>query len=267
MGREAELAEVTSRLATTQLLTLTGAGGCGKTRLALEVARGLIGHFPDGVWLVELAPLSDPALVPQAVAAVLGVSDVPGQPLTTTLREALRPKRLLLVLDNCEHVVADAAALVDALLRVCPQLRILATSREVLGVPGEVPWRVPSLGLPELLAKRPVQALVQSEAVRLFVDRAMTVQPHFRVTERNALTVARLCHRLDGIPLAIELAAARARVLSVEQVLVRLDDRFRLLTGGSRMAPARQQSLRATVEWSYGLLPPAERRLFERLAV
>jgi non-specific serine/threonine protein kinase len=266
IGRERELAEVRRLLATTRLLTLTGAGGVGKTRLALAVAAQVPTSYPDGVWLVELAPLADPMLVPQAVARVLGVRDRPDQPLTETLTAWLATRRLLLVLDNCEHLVAACATLAAAILRVCPDIRVLATSREALGIAGETIWRVPSLSLPDP-DPASVDHLTRSEAVRLFVERAASVQTTFAVTARNAPAVAQVCQRLDGIPLALELAAARVRVLTVEQIAARLDDRFRLLTGGSRTALPHQQTLRATLDWSYQLLTEPERVVLRRLAV
>jgi predicted ATPase/class 3 adenylate cyclase len=267
VGRERELGEVARRLGAVRLLTLTGAGGVGKTRLALQTAAGLVEAHPDGVWLVELAPLADPALVPQAVAAAVGVREEPGRPLVATLADALRPKHLLLLLDNCEHLLDAAAALAAALLRACPGVRVLATSREALGLAGEAPYRVPSLALPAPGSTPPVAAPARPEAVTLFVERAAVAQPAFAVTDRTAPAVVEVCRRLDGIPLAIELAAARVRVLPVEQLLARLDDRFRLLTGGGRTVPPRQRTLRATVEWSHALLSEAERALFARLAV
>jgi non-specific serine/threonine protein kinase len=227
------------------------------------------------VWLVELAPLADPGLVPKVVAAVLGVGEEPGRPQLDTLVDVLRPKRLLLLLDNCEHLLEACARLADALLRACPHLQVLATSREALGITGEVTWRVPSLTLPagpavhtvhQLEGPIPVEGLAQSEAVRLFLDRAAVVQPRFAVTSQTAPAVAIICQRLDGIPLAIELAAARVRALSVDQLATRLEDRFRLLTGGSRTALERQQTLRAAVDWSYDLLTEPERLVFRRLA-
>jgi non-specific serine/threonine protein kinase len=267
VGRERELAEVRQLLTTTRLLTLTGAGGCGKTRLALQVAAGLLDAFADGVWLVDLAPLNDPALVPQAVALALGIREAPDHPLLTTLAEALRARHLLLLLDNCEHLLDACTSLTSALLQTCGEVRILATSREMLGAQGEAIWRVPSLAFPEFEVSPSPEEVRQNEAVRLFVDRARAVAPDFAVTRANAPALAQVCRRLDGIPLALELAAARARVLSVEQIAARLDDRFRLLTGGSRTALRRQQTLRALIDWSHDLLSAAERVLFRRLAV
>jgi predicted ATPase len=267
VGRERELAELAHLLAAHRLVTATGPGGTGKTRLALQAAAEALPDAPDGVWLVELAALADPALVPQAVAVAVGVREEPGRALVATLSDALRPKRLLLVLDNCEHLLEACARLADVLLRACPHLTILATSREALGLAGEAPYRVPSLSLPDASPGPPAGALSRSEAVRLFAERAAVVRPGFAVTEDNASAVAAVCARLDGIPLALELAAARVRVLPVEQLLGRLEDRFRLLTGGSRTALERHQTLRAAVDWSYGLLTEPERRLFDRLAV
>lgn len=239
----------------------------GKTRLALHVAAGLLGEYDDGIWLVEMAALASPALVPQSVAAALGVRGQSGEPLPTTLSDFLRPKTLLLVLDNCEHLVEACAALVEALLRACPNLRVLTTSREALGITGETLWRVPSLSLPESTENLEPEALFSYEATRLFVERARLSHPDFQLTRQNAQPLAQLCRRLDGIPLALELAAARAKVLSVEQMLAKLDDRFRLLTGGSRTAQPRQQTLRAALDWSYNLLPESERALLGRLSV
>lgn len=267
IGREREMAEVKRMLTTTRLLTLSGAGGSGKTRLALQVAAELLEEFTNGVWLVELAALSDPALVPQAVVSALGLREEPGRPLLTTLTDYLRSKTLLLVLDNCEHLVAACAQLAEALLRVSPNLRILATTREVLGIAGETVWRVPSLSLPDLRRLPAFEQLTQYEAVRLFVERAMISRPEFALTSASAPSVAQVVHRLDGIPLAIELAAARVKVLSVDQIAGRLDDRFRLLTTGSRTALPRQQTLRAAIDWSYDLLSQQERTLLRRLSV
>jgi non-specific serine/threonine protein kinase len=270
VGREQEMVEVERLLAATRLLTLTGAGGCGKTRLALQVAGSVADAHADGVWLVDLAPLTDPTLVGQAVAAALGLQESTGQPIVSRLLAVLTAKRLLLVLDNCEHLIEACARLADALLRGCPGVTILATSREPLGIAGEVAWRVPSLSLPaesDTAAPSEPEDLAVYEAIRLFVERTASMQPRFTLTPQNAPAVVQICRRLDGIPLAIELAAARTRMLTVEQIAARLDDRFRLLTGGGRTSPSRQQTLRATNDWSHDLLTGSERALFRRLAV
>ena len=251
-----------------RLVTLTGTGGAGKSRLAIQVAADALDDFPDGTWLIELAPLSDPELVPQAVAGVLGLGEEPDRRLLDTLTDALRPKALLLVLDNCEHLVDACARLAETLLRACPKLRILATSREALDIPGESALPLSSLGLPPGPPLPPADDLLAlSASVRLFVERATSAQPTFRFSNGNAPAVTQVCARLDGIPLALELAAARVKVLSPEQIAGRLDDRFRLLTGGSRTALPRQQTLRALIDWSYDLLPPNEQAVFRRLAV
>jgi non-specific serine/threonine protein kinase len=242
----------------------------GKTRLSLQLAGEALDAYAHGVWLVELAALADPALVTQAVAAVLGEQEHAERPLLDTLAEALRRQQMLLVLDNCEHLVAACAVLADTLLRTCPQLEILATSREALGLAGETTWSVPSLAVPADAPRASadnVAALGQCEAVRLFVERARTADPSFTLTAHNAGAVGQVCRRLDGIPLALELAAARVRALPVEQLAARLDDRFLLLTAGNRAGLPRQQTLRAAVDWSYALLPEPERVLLRRLAV
>ncbi len=268
VGRAREIAEVKALLLQDRLVTLTGSGGAGKTRFALQMAADLVENYPDGVWLAELAPIADPALVAKTVASALGVPEQPGRDMTETLIDALRPKSLMLVLDNCEHLVAASRALVAAVLRACPQARILATSREGLGVPGEVLWRVPSLSVPQDIRQLPaIKDLVLHDAVRLFVDRAVATTPGFAVTIQNAPAVAQVCQRLDGIPLAIELAAARIKVLAVEQIAARLNDRFRLLTGGSPIALPRHQTLRAAMDWSYDLLSQKERAVLRRLSV
>jgi predicted ATPase/DNA-binding SARP family transcriptional activator len=267
VGREREIGEVIRLLSRTRLLTLTGPGGCGKTRLAQEVAARLVADYPDGAWLVELAALADPELVPQALAAVLGLPERSGRTPAEVLAGALETKHLLLVLDNCEHLVDACAALADALLRACPRLRILATSRQALGIAGEQVWRVPSLELPDARRLSFLDEIAGAEAVRLFLDRAQLSRPGFVLTEDNAAPLTEVCRRLDGMPLAIELAAARLRVLSVEQIAAHLDDRFALLTGGSRAVLPRQRTLHATVEWSYDLLGRAEQALFGRLSV
>jgi predicted ATPase len=266
IGREREMGEVKEFLATTRLLTLTGSGGCGKTRLALQVAADLLEAYADGVWLVELAALADPTLVPQTVASALGVREQPVRPLTETLVDYLQPKVLLLILDNCEHLLTASAQLANALLRSCPRLRMLASSRQGLGIAGERTYRVPSLSLPQPRPLPPVERLTDYEAVRLFVERAVFTQPSFAITDQNAPAVAQVCERLDGIPLAIELAAARVKALPVEKLNERLDDMFRLLTGGSRTALPRQQTLRALIDWSYDLLSEPERALLRRLS-
>jgi predicted ATPase/class 3 adenylate cyclase len=267
IGRGREIAEIKTMLATERLVTLTGAGGSGKTRLAVQVGADLLEQYPDGVWLVELAALADPALVPQTVASALGVPEQPGRGLTETLVDYVRSKLLLLLLDNCEHLLAACAGLADSLLRACPRLRILATSRESLGMRGETLYPVPSLSIPDPQRLPRTEDLVQYDAVRLLAERAAAAVPVFKVTQQNAQAVAHLCYRLDGIPLAIELAAARLKALAVEQVVARLDDRFQLLTGGNRTALPRQQTLRATMDWGYDLLSVKERLVLRRLSV
>jgi predicted ATPase/DNA-binding SARP family transcriptional activator len=304
IGREEQMARIEELLRAHRLVTLTGAGGCGKTRLALEVAARLLGEGAapetDGVWLVELAAPTDPALVPQSVAAALELREQPGRPLSQTLVAALQPQQPLLLLDNCEHLLPACAELTETLLRFCPGLRVLATSREPLRIPGEVLYRVPSLSLPgvqvfrrsgvqadedvqafrangggfaadlsgpERLNARTPERLLQYEAIRLFAERAEAGFAGFAITPENAAVVAQICTRLDGIPLAIELAAARVKALPVEQIAARLDDMFRFLTGGSRTALPRHQTLRALIDWSYDLLSEGERTLLRRLSV
>ncbi len=267
VGREKELAEVKRLVETTRLLTLTGSGGCGKTRLALAAAGELVEGFEDGVWMVELASLVDPSLVPQAGTSTLGIREQPGRSPTEALSYYLRSRKVLLVLDNCEHLIDACATLAETLLRSCPKLGVLATSREALGIAGEVTWPVPSLSLPDLRRLTAVENLGRYESARLFVERAAAVEPTFALTERNAPAVAQVCYRLDGIPLAIELAAARAKVLSVEQIAARLDDCLRLLSAGDRTAMPHHRTLHATMDWSHELLGREERALFRRLAV
>jgi predicted ATPase/DNA-binding SARP family transcriptional activator/DNA-binding CsgD family transcriptional regulator len=277
VGREREMVEARRLLAMGRLLTLTGAGGSGKTRLALEVARGLAGTYQDGVWLVELAPLSEPDLVPQAVATAVAkavaVRERPGTPLLETLIDDLGDKEMLLVLDNCEHLRGSAARTGEALLRACPRLKVLATSREPLGIRGEVLWQVSPLSVPDVTqgggpdGRRSVEGLMRSEAIRLFVDRARLRVPDFELTRENAGAVARVCRKLDGIPLAIELATARMGPLAVQQVAQRLDASLDVLREPSPGAEARQQTLRATLDWSHDLLSGAEQGLLRRLSV
>lgn len=269
VGREREVAEVAALIASARLVTLGGPGGVGKTRLALEVARGVLDRFPDGVWLVELASLADPRLVVQTVSAALGVRE-PVRSGVPTLAAELRGKTLLLVLDNCEHLARACADLVAALLAASPGLRVLATSRETLGTSGEVFWTVPTLSVPPT-AERSAGALLEaardSEAVRLFAERASQRAPRFAVTSENVRAVAQICRRLDGLPLALELAAARMNVLSVGEIAARLDDRFRELRTDAPATVPRHRTLRGAIDWSHQLLGRAEARLFERLAV
>jgi predicted ATPase/DNA-binding CsgD family transcriptional regulator len=267
VGRKREIPELERLLADgARLLTLTGPGGSGKTRLALAVATEVVEHFEDGVWWVELAPISDPDLVPQAVAQVLRVNKTPGRSLTEAITRDLRDLELLLVLDNCEHLIGACALLVDTLLRACPNLAILATSREALGVAGERNFPVPPLSSPEA-HDLSIEELEVFESVRLFVERARYRRPDFALDSQNATSVANICRRLDGIPLAIELAAARTRVLSVEQISSRLVDNFRLLRSESRTLDPRQQTLGAAIDWSHELLDEPEQILFRRLSV
>ena len=271
VGREREMEEVGRALASTRLLTLTGAGGSGKTRLALEVARDLAdadpGEYPDGVWLVELASLAEGALVPGAVAAALGVREKPDLSVTDSLVDFLRSRRMLLVLDNCEHLIEDCASLVDTLVDSCENLRVMATSREALGVPGEVNWVVPSLTVPDAAHPPDPRSLTRYEAVQLFVERARARVPAFVLTPENAAAVADICRKLDGIPLAIELATARMGALSVGQISERLGDALGFLTTGDRTRAPRQRTLRATLAWGYELLREEEQKLFGRLSV
>lgn len=267
VGRGDDVAAAQRTLSTARLLTLTGTGGVGKTRLAIQVAGELVNEFRDGVWLVELAPIADPALVTQALAVALGVREQSGREIAETVSGYLRPRQALLVLDNCEHLVEAVARLVEGLLRACPELRILATSREALGIGGEAVSRVRSLSVPDAAGQPVAAGVADYEAVALFCDRATTAVGSFVLTPKTAPLVVQICRRLDGIPLAIELAAARLKVLSLDQIVERLDNRFQLLTGGSRTALPRQKTLRATIDWSYELLPSAERAVLRRLSV
>ena len=247
------MTKVRELLAENRLVTLTGAGGSGKTRLAVQVASHVAVDFADGVALVDLAPITHPDLVAVAAARALGLPDQPGRSATETVVHFVGGRRLLVVLDNCEHLLDPSAVLIDTLLAECPALALLATSREPIGVASEATWRVPSLSL-------------DGEAIELFAERARKVRPDFGVTDDNLGAVTEICHRLDGMPLAIELAAARIRALSVDDIVASLHDRFRLLTGGARTAVRRQQTLRASVDWSHALLTEPERVLFRRLA-
>jgi predicted ATPase/DNA-binding CsgD family transcriptional regulator len=267
IGREHDLLTARQALldADGRLMTMTGSGGVGKTRLALGVATALLQEFRDGVWLVELAPVADSALVPQAVLSTLGVRERSGEPLVQTLVAWVGPRHLLLLLDNCEHLIDTCAQLAERLLDGCPNVRILATSREPLRIAGELAWRVPSLAVTEPDAS--ASDLTECPAVQLFAERARSVRPDFALTDASAATVATICRRLDGVPLALELAAARARTLGVNQILERLSSSIGVLATGSRTAPTRQQTMRAALDWSYGLLTPVEQQVFQRMAV
>jgi len=305
IGRTAQITHLVQQVQTRRLLTLTGTGGVGKTRLALEVGKTILDFrfgildsaspqpvnlksksqkpkFVDGIWFVDLAPLTDPAALPQRVLDLWRVPEQAGRSPLAALITYLQAKQTLLILDNCEHLLDACAALAETLLQQCPQVTLLATSREALNIPGELPWRVPSLTRPRFSANgdnstAPVQAhftpdaLLQFEAVALFVERAHIYQPGFALTTANAPAVAHICSRLDGIPLALEMAASRINVFTVEELATRLagafDARFQLLTSGARTAPFRHQTLRATLEWSYALLTPAEQGLLRRLSI
>jgi predicted ATPase/class 3 adenylate cyclase len=266
IGRERELTHTKKLLTSSHLLTLIGPGGTGKTRLSLQLAAEVLPEYAQGIWLVELAPLTDPALVLPTIASTLGLREMPGVSLEDLVTRYLCDKRLVLILDNCEHLVDTCAVLADRFLRSCPLLKIIASSREALGITGETTYQVPPLALPATDGLT-AQALSRAEAVQLFVERAAAVKPGFRLNDHNASAVAQICQRLDGIPLALELAAARVGLLSPQQIADRLDDRFRLLTGGSRTALPRQQTLRSLIDWSYDLLSDGERQLFSRLSV
>lgn len=267
IGRDEVLLEIADSLARFRLVSLVGSGGCGKTRLALQAAADALDRFPDGVWLVEFAALQNEALLSQTIGTALGVAEIAGLPSQAVLLEHLRSRNLLLVIDNCEHLIGACARLIETILRSCPDVRVLATSREPIGIDGESLLRVPALPYPDPTTPVSIDALRQYDAVRLFIDRARMQRPDFAVTDANAPAVAEICSRLDGIPLAIELAAARIRTMSAEEIERRLDDRFRLLLGGSRTALPRQHTLRALIDWSYDLLSVEEQILLARLAV
>jgi predicted ATPase/class 3 adenylate cyclase len=266
IGRENELNEAKKRLASARLLTLIGPGGTGKTRLSLQIGADLLPNFADGVWLAEFAPLADPALILQTIASVFGLREQLGMSLNELLSDFLRAKNLLLIMDNCEHLIDHCAQLAEQLLHACVHIKIIVSSREALGIGGETVYRVPSLSLPNP-DEATREALTQSESAQLFIERAAAANPKFNLSDKNAPAIAQICRRLDGIPLALELAAARVTVFSAEQIASRLDDRFRLLTGGSRTALPRQQTLRALIDWSYDMLSDEERALLRRLSV
>ncbi len=267
VGRDQELKEVAGLFSKSRLITLTGSGGVGKTRLAIQVVADVLELFPDGVWFLDLAPLTDPALVPQLILTTLGLIEQAGRSPVAILTDFLQTRSALLIMDNCEHLIQACSQLAETLLLACPTLHILTTSRETLRVAGEFPYRVPSLEIPRPDIESDIDSLAKVEAVRLFTERAAVVSPGFAVGPQNVLIVAQICQRLDGIPLAIELAAARMSMLSSQQILKRLDDRFNLLTSGLRTSLPRHQTLRATIDWSYTLLSSQEQLLFERLSV
>jgi non-specific serine/threonine protein kinase len=267
IGREAAISEIKRRVQAARMLTLTGTGGSGKTRLSLKVAAELLESYPDGAWFVELSTLRDSALVPQAVASVLSVREEPGEDLTHTLAERLKASRSLLILDNCEHLLSACSALASRLLRDCLDITILATSREALNIEGEDAWQVPPMSLPDPLKPLPVESLKEYEAIQLFVERALRTRDGFALTAHNGPALSKLCWQLDGLPLAIELAAARVRTLTVEQIVERLDQRFKLLTYNVYDVEPRQQTLRALIDWSYDLLTGPEKGMLRHISV
>jgi predicted ATPase/DNA-binding CsgD family transcriptional regulator len=267
IGRKEEIADIQKLLSGTRLLTLTGIGGSGKTRLAIEIASQLVDQYPGGVWLVELGELSDPSFIQQAIVTTFGLYKEPGKPLMETLVAVLKPKRLLLVLDNCEHLIEACAQVSQTLLSSCPLMQILATSRESLQIPGEISWQVLPLSLPGSELHLSPQVVLQYTAIQLFVDRARAILPSFSVTKENVSEVVQVCRRLEGIPLALELAAAWVNVLPIDQISERLGNSLQFLVRGGRTAPLRQQTLRATLDWSFDLLSEKEKALFWRLAL
>jgi predicted ATPase len=267
VGREQEIAQLEELVTANRLVTLTGAGGAGKTRLAIEVASRSIDAFPDGVWLVDLAALSDPRLVPQAVAQAFALNEQPARPVMEALSDYLASKKLLLVLDNVEHLLEGCVQFVDLILRRSPHVAMLVTSSERLAITGELTYRVPSLTVPEASDTLRPETVSRYEAVRLFVERAKLVRPDFDVTTENASAVASICARLDGMPLAIELAALRMRLISAEELSQRLDQRFALLTDGSRTALPRHRTLRSMLDWSYDPLTDVEQAMLRRVSV
>jgi predicted ATPase/class 3 adenylate cyclase len=267
IGREKEMRDIKDLLSNSRLLTLLGPGGTGKTRLTLQTGADMIDEFANGVWLVELASVSDPVYVEAEIASVFSLNSDGKKELIDIIRDFMREKELLIILDNCEHLIAECAKVSEQLLQFCSKLKILTSSREPLHISGEATYRIPSLSLPDSNKNYTNEELSQYESVQLFIDRALSVNPDFKVTNQNAPALAQLCHDIDGIPLAIELAAARIRVLSVEKILERLSDRFRLLTGGKRTTLPRHQTLRALIDWSYDLLSDYEKLLLQRLSV
>lgn len=267
IGRKKEIQEIKALFSKTRLITLTGAGGTGKTRISIQIAMEMIDEFDNGVWLIELSPVTDPELIVKEISTTLNLKEDPGLDYLVALKEFLKEKSILLIIDNCEHLLLNCAQIAEALLSNCPKLKILSTSREPFNINGENIYRIPPLSMPENLKNESFDSLAEYESVKLFLDRAQSVKPDFTLTEENIHTVAELCKKLDGIPLAIELASKRVNVLKVEDILKRLDDRFKLLSSGSSTAMPRQKTLKALIDWSYDLLNPNEQLLLQRLAV
>jgi len=267
IGREKEASELRALVENSRLVTITGAGGCGKTRISLQIAKEFIDKFSDGVWFVDLSPLEDPELLPQELANTLSITEEPGKPIASTLKEQIKEKNCMLLLDNCEHLVDATADLAQQLLSGSPDIKLLATSREALKISGEVLWRVPSLSLPEEGDQVNLEKLEHSEAIQLFLDRARNSKPGFQMDEQNAINISQICHQLDGIPLAIEMAAARIRHMDTKMILERINNRFQLLSSDRRTSISRQKTLKATLDWSYDLLSDKEKLLFARLSV
>jgi len=267
IGRKKETEELSNLVENNRLVTITGSGGCGKTRISLHIAKEYLDKFNDGVWFVDLAPLEDPELLPQEVANTLSIAEEPGKPIVSIIKEQIKGKHCLLLLDNCEHLVDATADLAQQLLSSSPDIKVLATSREALKISGEVLWRVPSLSLPEKADKENLEKLKLSEAIQLFVDRARNSKTGFQLDEQNAAIISEICQQLDGIPLAIEMAAARIRHMDIMMILERIKNRFQLLSTDRRTSTSRQTTLKATLDWSYDLLSEKEKLLFSRLSV
>ena len=267
VGREKEMKEVRDLLLQNRLVTLTGSGGCGKTRLSQEIAISLLEEYKDGVWFIDLAPITDPNLVAKEIIQVLNIQEESGKPIIDTLTEKIKNRSILILLDNCEHLIQICAEIADKLLRSVNNLQILSTSREALNISGEVVWRIPSLSCPDPGSEKEIKKVQQYEAIRLFVDRAASGKPGFTLNPQNVSPIVQICRRFEGIPLAIELAATRIRHMGPEVILERLEDQFRILYSSSRTAPARQQTLKAAIDWSYNLLSEQEQILFNRLSV